>query len=72
MDSAHLPTARPSVSTAPRVLGLSVVRTAGGDPHLAAALRYAAWSVYLDAGCPLGETEEGFEAWWAEQLTADA
>ncbi len=67
MDPAHLSTSGPSVSTVPRPLGLAVVRAAGGDPRLAAALRYAAWSVYLDAGRPLGETEEAFEAWWAEQ-----
>lgn len=64
-------TPRPSVSTAPQPLGCAVLRAAGGDAPLAAALRHAAWSVYADAGCPLGASEEAFEAWWAEQLGDD-
>ena len=64
-NSAHA-----SVSTgAPGSFELALLKTAGGDPQLAMALRQLAWERYLAAGTPCGMSEEGMAAWWNERLT---
>ena len=44
---------------------LRVLAVADGDPAFADALRKMMWDAYVEAGCPLGPTEEALFAWWS-------
>ena len=47
---------------------LRVLAVAGGDPHVADALRAVMWDAYVQAGRPLGPGEDAMWLWWSYGL----